>query len=84
MYLFPFVFIQVSGALERMDPTLEESARISGAGLFTITRKITIPLVMPSIVAGALLVALYSLAHFGVPAILGTEVGHLQHPDEDL
>jgi iron(III) transport system permease protein len=75
MYLFPFVFIQVCGALERMDPTLEESARISGAGLFTITRKITIPLIMPSILAGALLVALYSLAHFGVPAILGTEVG---------
>lgn len=75
MYLFPFVFIQVCGALERMDPTLEESARISGAGLFTITRKITIPLIMPSILAGALLIALYSLAHFGVPAILGTEVG---------
>jgi iron(III) transport system permease protein len=75
MYLFPFVFIQVSGALERMDPTLEESARISGAGLLTITRKITLPLMLPSIVAGALLVALYSLAHFGVPAILGTEVG---------
>jgi len=34
-----------------------------------------LPLVMPSIVAGALLVALYSLAHFGVPSILGTEVG---------
>ena len=75
MYLFPFVFIQVCGALERMDPTLEESARISGAGLITITRKITIPLIMPSILAGALLIALYSLAHFGVPAILGTEVG---------
>lgn len=28
MNLFPFVFIQVSGTLERMDPTLEESARI--------------------------------------------------------
>lgn len=39
MYLFPFVFIQVCGALERMDPTLKESACISGAGLFTITRK---------------------------------------------
>ncbi len=75
MYLFPFVFIQVCGALERMDPTLEESARISGAGLFEITRKITIPLMVPSIVAGALLVALYSLAHFGVPAILGMEKG---------
>jgi len=75
MYLFPFVFLQVEGSLERMDPTLEESARISGANLFTITRKITLPLVMPSILAGALLVALYSLAHFGVPAILGTEKG---------
>ena len=75
MYLFPFVFIQVSGALERMDPTLEESARISGAGLFTITRKITIPLIMPAVVAGALFVCLYSLSHFGTPAILGTEVG---------
>jgi len=75
MYLFPFVFIQVAGALERMDPTLEESARISGAGLLAITRKITIPLMTPSIAAGAILVALYSLAHFGVPAILGTERG---------
>jgi iron(III) transport system permease protein len=75
MYLFPFVFIQVAGALERMDPTLEESARISGAGLLTITRKITLPLMLPGIAAGALLVALYSLAHFGVPAILGTEIG---------
>jgi len=75
MYLFPFVFLQVTGALERMDPTLEESARISGAGLLTITRGITLPLVLPSILAGALLVALYSLSHFGVPAILGTEKG---------
>ncbi len=75
MYLFPFVFIQVSGALERMDPTLEESARISGADLFTITRKITIPLVMPSIVSGALLIMLYSMAHFGTVAVLGIETG---------
>ncbi len=75
MYLFPFVFIQVCGALERMDPTLEESARISGAGLFTITRKITIPLVMPSILSGALLIMLYSMAHFGTVAVLGIEIG---------
>lgn len=80
MYLFPFVFIQVSGALERMDPTLEESARISGAGLFTITRKITIPLILPAVVAGALLVCLYSLSHFGTPAILGTRRGILTIP----
>ena len=75
MYLFPFVFIQVAGALERMDPTLEESARISGADLFTITRKITIPLVLPSILSGALLIMLYSMAHFGTVAVLGIEAG---------
>ncbi|HSN46557.1 MAG TPA: iron ABC transporter permease [Casimicrobiaceae bacterium] len=75
MYLFPFVFIQVAGALERMDPTLEESARISGADLFTITRKITIPLVLPSILSGALLIMLYSMAHFGTVAVLGIETG---------
>lgn len=80
MYLFPFVFIQVCGALERMDPTLEESARISGAGLLTITRKITIPLVLPSILSGALLIMLYSMAHFGTVAVLGIENGIFNIP----
>jgi len=80
MYLFPFVFIQVCGALERMDPTLEESARISGASLFTITRKITIPLVRPSILSGALLIMLYSMAHFGTVAVLGIEAGIFNIP----
>ncbi len=80
MYLFPFVFIQVCGALERMDPTLEESARISGAGLGTITRKITIPLVLPSILSGALLIMLYSMAHFGTVAVLGIENGIFNIP----
>ncbi len=80
MYLFPFVFIQVCGALERMDPTLEESARISGAGLGTITRKITIPLVMPSILSGALLIMLYSMAHFGTVAVLGAGEGIINIP----
>ncbi len=80
MYLFPFVFIQVAGALERMDPTLEESARVSGAGLFTITRKITIPLVLPSILSGALLIMLYSMAHFGTVAVLGISNGIFNLP----
>ena len=75
MYLFPFVFIQVCGALERMDPTLEESARISGAGLLKKKKKITIPLVLPSIMSGALLIMLYSMAHFGTVAVLGIEQG---------
>ncbi len=70
-YYFPFVFIQVSSALERMDPTLEESARIAGAKQITVIRKITLPLVVPAIASGAMLILISSLSHFGVPAILG-------------
>ncbi|HNU94505.1 MAG TPA: iron ABC transporter permease [Bacillota bacterium] len=74
-YYFPFVFIQVSGALERMDPTLEESARIAGANQMTVIRRITMPLVVPAIAAGAMLILISSLSHFGVPAILGFSNG---------
>ena len=70
-YYFPFVFMQVVSALERMDPTLEESARIAGAKQWYVIRKITMPLVLPAISAGALLILTSSLSHFGVPAILG-------------
>lgn len=70
-YYFPFVFMQVVSALERMDPTLEESARIAGAKQGYVIRKITLPLVLPAISAGALLILISSLAHFGVPSILG-------------
>lgn len=74
-YYFPFVFMQVVSALERMDPTLEECARIAGAKQSTVIRKITLPLVTPAISAGALLILISSLAHFGVPSILGFSQG---------
>lgn len=70
-YYFPFVFMQVVSALERMDPTLEESARIAGAKQGYVIRKITLPLVKPAVASGALLILTSSLSHFGVPSILG-------------
>lgn len=73
-YYFPFVFLQVVSALERMDPTLEESARIAGAHQFYIIRKITLPLVIPATAAGAMLILISTISHFGVPAMLGFSV----------
>lgn len=70
-YYFPFVFLQVVSALERMDPTLEESARIAGANQFHVIRKITLPLVVPATAAGAMLILISTISHFGVPAMLG-------------
>ena len=71
MYTFPFVFITVRGALARMNPSLEEVARISGAGKLRVLKDITIPLVLPSIMAGMILAFLYAISNFGVPALIG-------------
>jgi iron(III) transport system permease protein len=71
LYFFPFVFITTAGALERMDPTLEEVAYVSGAGTFRVMREITLPLMIPSIAGGALLAFVASIANFGIPALIG-------------
>jgi len=71
LYFFPFVFIITSGALERMDPTLEEVAYASGAGTFKVMKDITLPLMAPSIMGGALLAFVASIANFGIPALIG-------------
>jgi len=71
IYMFPFVYNQVVAALERMDPTLEESARIAGAKQLYVIRHITLPLVVPAISSGMLLVLITSLANYGIPSMLG-------------
>jgi iron(III) transport system permease protein len=74
VHTFPFVFLTVAGALERMDASLEEAARTSGAGTLAVMRQITVPLVLPAILAGGVLAFMGSVANFGVPALLGLRV----------
>ena len=71
VYQFPVVFITVSGALGRLDPSFEEASRMSGASAFKTMRDVTIPLVMPSIMAGTLLAFVGAISNFGIPALLG-------------
>lgn len=68
----PLVFLMVAGALRSMDPTLEEASLSSGAGLWYTTTRITLPLVLPAILASALLVFVLAAEQFGVPAVLGS------------
>ncbi|TVR58299.1 MAG: iron ABC transporter permease [Candidatus Competibacteraceae bacterium] len=68
---YPFVFITVAGALARMDSSLEEAARTSGVGPWRVMRDITLPLVRPAILGGALLAFVSSIDNFGIPAVLG-------------
>ncbi|MBR4039553.1 MAG: iron ABC transporter permease [Clostridia bacterium] len=72
VYYFPFVYMQVVSALERMDPTLEESARIAGARQWHVIRTITLPLTIPAISSGTLLVLITSLSNYGIPRMVGS------------
>ncbi len=71
LFYSPFAFITISRAMEKMDPTLEEAARISGASPLRTLLDVTLPLMAPSIVAGGLLVFIAAGSAFGIPAIVG-------------
>lgn len=72
LYEMPYVFLIVAGALRAMDPTLEEASLASGAGLARTTLKVTLPLALPAILGGGLLVFVLAAEQFGVPAVIGT------------
>ncbi len=72
LYEMPYVFLIVAGALRSMDPTLEEASMSAGAGVWNTTRRVTLPLVLPAILGGALLVFVLAAEQFGVPAVIGS------------
>lgn len=70
-FYYPYAFITISRAMEKMDPSLEEASRISGASSWTTLRTITLPMMTPSIIAGALLVFVSAASAYGIPSIIG-------------
>ena len=70
-FYYPYAFITISRAMEKMDPSLEEASRISGASPFKTLMTVTIPLMLPSIVAAALLVFVAAASCYGIPSIIG-------------
>lgn len=70
-FYYPYAFITISRAMEKMDPSLEEAARISGASPLKTLFTITLPMMSPSLVAGALLVFVSAASCYGIPSIIG-------------
>jgi iron(III) transport system permease protein len=70
---YPYVLLTVRAALERLDPALEEVSRGAGYGPWATFRRVVLPLLRPSITAGGLLVALYTLNDFGAVSLLRYE-----------
>ena len=74
-HMAPLAFLLMVGAFQAMDPSLEESASMSGARTGTAFRKITLPLVRPALIAAALLMFVRALSAFEIPTLLGVPKG---------
>lgn len=67
----PFVFLLLTSTLRSMNPSLEEAAQASGATFFQTLRRVTLPVLLPGILAPFILIALITLEQFELPLIIG-------------
>lgn len=71
LHHFAYVFLLTSSALQRIDPSLEEAAESMGSPPWRRLLTVTLPLCLPAILAGGLLVFTTTLADFGTPMLIG-------------
>jgi iron(III) transport system permease protein len=74
-YAFPYVFVLVANALERIPAELEEASAILGGRFWHTFRRVSLPIVLPALLAGALIAFLQAMTQFGAPAILALPAG---------
>jgi iron(III) transport system permease protein len=71
LQFYPHIYLYVSGALKTIDVSLEEASASLGVSGFNRIRKVTLPLIFPTISTGALMVFMASFADFGTPMLIG-------------
>ncbi|MCY6371363.1 iron ABC transporter permease [Clostridium ganghwense] len=71
LQFYPHIFMYVQGALNTIDSSLEEAAESLGVSKFKRLMTITLPLVFPTLSAGALIVFLSAFSDFGTPMLIG-------------
>lgn len=64
-------FVMISAAMKSMDPSLEESARVLGAGKMRVALTITLPMILPGIVSATIFVFAEMLSAFAAAFVLG-------------
>ncbi len=70
LFTYPYVYMSVRAALQRLDKSMEEAARSLGSSAWETFWRVTLPNLRPAIAAGGLLVALYTLSDFGAVSLL--------------
>ncbi|MDD3981998.1 MAG: iron ABC transporter permease [Spirochaetales bacterium] len=68
---YPFISLMLAGSLMTIDRSLEEASENLGARATKTFFSVTMPLVLPSLTGGALIVFMMSLSNFGTPMIIG-------------
>jgi ABC-type Fe3+ transport system permease subunit len=69
MHYFTLIYLNVYSSLMNNDPSLEESAENLGASKLTVLRTVTLPLAMPGIASGSILVLILAMEDLGTPII---------------
>lgn len=69
--LFPYIYLYVSGALGSIDSSLEEAAENLGSSKLRRLMTVTFPVILPTILSGAIMVFMSALADFGTPMLIG-------------
>jgi len=67
----PFVFLLLTSTLRSMDPALEEASGVCGARPLTTFRRVTLPVLLPGLLAPAILITLITAEQFELPLIIG-------------
>ena len=75
LHYSPMAFLLMTAAFRAMDPSLEESATMSGANIFQVVWRVTLRLAWPAIFATILILFVRAIESFEVPALLGLPVG---------
>jgi len=73
VHLFPLMTLSVLDALSKVDPSLEEAAQGMGAKGWRRFWDVTLPLMTPGYVSGALLVFIWTFADFITPLVVGVQ-----------
>lgn len=70
-FSLPFMILTLVGVIRGIDPSLEEAARSLGASRRRAFFRVTLPMSMPGILSGSLLVFALSISSYIVPALMG-------------
>lgn len=69
LHLYPIAYLNLSAALANLDPAMEEAAENLGCHGLRRLHRVTLPLIMPGLFAGATIVFIWSFTELGVPLI---------------